>query len=520
MNRAKRVPRVFVILLSCPLWLLSACTLEAFRDFNVISASVEENGIIGTDRTAIVVTFSKTVDPLSVDEAIRIETDDATEVAVLRRTEGRAVTITPDENWEAHQRFWLIVKGNLKDSFGKELGIDYFLSFQSTGDIAPVSTLLTYPEIEGGIVTREISHFDITFSGPVHRNSVERAFSISPDARGYFEWFSDISFRYHLTDDLSKNTLYVVSIPAEARDENNNPIEPFSRVFEYFPNIPYPIVREILVDDFIVYQAENPDTYTLEGDRYVVVCQNAEKDSVLRINFSKPMKQSTFHNGLQISPFSPWRENWMDDEIVTIVFEEDLYIQQWYDVSIARSIKDADLLNLQYRYELKLNTGGENSRFVILQGDTPDSMDIDVQLYNGSEPIQHESVITGMGNCGYYVSVMYDSPIIPADLKGDLTFNLRFSYNDASPYPVIDPSSLQDSFFISSVFGSSPGVDRFDWTVGGESACTVTASNFADRGIYRLYLRGGREGVHDDRGNYLAEDVEVLFELRFQRIGG
>jgi hypothetical protein len=186
-------------------------------------------------------------------------------------------------------------------------------------------------------------------------------------------------------------------------------------------------------------------------------------------------------------------------------------------VRVDRSVKDRDLLNLQYEYLLKLNVEGDNSSYILLQADPLDTLVTDGRLHSGGESIPPVNLWTGVDVLGSFVTLTYDHPEDPSNVNVELTFELVFTYERSTRRPEIDQSSLQDNISITGVFGSSPRIGRFDGFEDSGDGGAVTLDHLADRGIYRFFMRGGSSGVRDDRGNYMEDDVEIYFALRLQR---
>jgi len=171
--------------------LLTSCMLDTFKNFSILAVSVTENGVIGTELQKIEIIFSKDVDKEGADEFVRIESSSG-EISVHMKVSDNSLIIYPEERWSPYERYWLIVSRHIKDTFGKELGVDFYHPFQSTDGLIPVSAALVYPEIANGIVESEVREISVIFQSDVDKNSVEQEFFLSPAATGYFEWTSDM----------------------------------------------------------------------------------------------------------------------------------------------------------------------------------------------------------------------------------------------------------------------------------------------------------------------------------------
>jgi hypothetical protein len=497
--------------------LLGACTLEVLSDFTVKAVSVPEEGVVGTGREPLVIRFSKEADPLEVDRYVRVESEDAVEVAIIRECRGREVTVTPDQQWEPHRRFWLIVDGDLPDIHGKTLGRGFARSFRSTDRDARVSAVLVSPRISGGVVAEETGELELSFSAPVNPDSVERELSISPPVAGFFQWPTNSSCIYHLTGTMARNRFYTLSLSGEARDAAGNPIRPFTREFEYFPNQTYPRVTRVLDGrGDLVFDPEAPGTYSLEGDRYVIPLPLAEKDVSLRVEFSSSMDTAGFAEGVRVSPFAEWEAIWLSGSSVHIGFPSELALDGRCQVSVDRGVEDAHGLPTQHAYLFDLCICGPGSRPLMWTAGDFTGLQVDAQIATGGSILPAEPPSLETGPAGFCIRIAYAEEVDPEQVEVELTFHLEFLRAGFPDHPLdLDQKTLQDAFSLRALFGSAPAVERYTWSAGNR--CGVTCSRLAHQGVYRLTVRGGPDGVLDRDGNYLLDDLESFFQVVLER---
>jgi len=519
LRRALRfTPCVFILLI------FTGCSLEIFSDFSVVSVSIPENGVIGTDTQEIEIVFSKSIDESSVETNTRIESDSSGEVSLSYTVSGTRLCITPDEAWAPHERYWLIIAKEIKDTFGKTMGKGFYHPFQSTQDLLPVSAVLLFPHIKDGIVTEETASFQIGFSGDVEKNSVERQFSPSPDVEGFFEWASDSSFSYHLTDALKKNSFYTLQISEDADDQDGFGIQSFRKEFEYFPNQDFPQIEAVTAGGTDIFRMAATATWTLEDGCYVAEYPEAEKDIVLRIDFSAAIDRTTFKENFEVSPFAEWHELWIDDDIVEVSFDEDLRIDEYYEIIFKKSIEDVQGLSLQNKYIINLRVNGDYSRYMKLYADYFDDLHIeDVELWlnavkviSGVEAVSFEAPEEN-NNEGYAVVIDYNAGLIQQDDVPDIEvrWNLELRFSSPAYTPEIEQLSLQDSLQFELVFGNDtlPGsIFSFQWL--DTNVCKVNMRDIGAGNVYRFVLEGGNNGVVDELRNYMKEDIEYCFKVK------
>ena len=495
---------------------ISTCTIDTFKDFFVVSVSVSEDGVIGTEKQELKIVFSKDVDEDEAQEFIRIESSSG-EFSVRLKVSGKSVRITPEETWAPFERYWLIVSKMMKDAYGKEMGKDFYYTFRSTDELIPVSAVLVWPEIIRGIVESEVYDISIAFSSDVDRNSVEREFSLSPAEHGYFEWTSDRSFLFHLTRGLEKNQFYTLRISGDAKDQNSFGIKSFMREFEYWPNQEYPEIHVILAGDSEIFNAEDPVSFNLEEGNFIIEYPEAEKDMVLRIDFSTSIDKSTFKDNFFISPYGEWHEEWISGEIVKVVFDENLALNEHYEITINKGIKDEAGLGLLYGYKIYAYINGENSQYILFYADNFLFLEIDAVLTGDSGIIAPENyqIDKDRDDEGYFIEIMYTDATVPEDIEIEFIITLRFTH----PYytPVLDESSLQDSTVFKHIFGDggdAVNIGLFDWEAGGKNECQVHISGIGNNNIYCFSINGGKGGVTDEQENYMENDVEHYFKVK------
>jgi hypothetical protein len=522
------------------LFFLASCSLKALSDFAVVSVSVEENGVIGTGRREIEIVFSKEVREEDAGEKIRVESDSSSEVALRHRVKGARVTIEPESDWEPHERYWLVVEKNLKDVHGKEMGREFCLPFQSTEELIPVSAALAVPEARGGVVAAETAFIRVVFSAGVERSSVERAFSLAPSVDGSFEWESDRELVFRFSGRLRSNGFYTVAVAGGARDLRGHAVKPFSRSFEYFPNREYPAVERITAGGEDIFDRSDTSTFTLQDGTYVVEFPNAEKDLAIVVYFSgasAPIDRSTFGEGVRVSPFSDWREEWLDDYTVRITFEERLTLGGEYEVLLTRQIEGVDGLSARYELLVELKVNGAGSRFLEFYAGDCASLDVGARLRvpDGPNPpavveVEKSSIVTGTDAYGPYILIPYTGTADIMDIGVELLIDLVFAYSgppgvspgtgQAAPgVPALDRMSLQDSVSFRAVFGDNPhrgGVGSIDWPEFETHRCVARIVDAGSGNVYRFSVEGGGGGAVDDLGNYMADDVELYFKLIVQ----
>ncbi len=507
---------ISITLLISALVFTTGCSLEGFREFKVESINLSNDSVIGTDKSSIEVVFSKEVNKKTVYDSIRVEEEGSSQVSVDLEIDRNRVAIIPVEKWLSHKRYWLVIDKDIEDIYGKKMEKSFYMAFRSTEDAMPVSALIVEPDIQNDTVNEELGELTLAFSGSVDRPSIELAFSISPEAKGRFNWVSDSSFTYVLEKPLQKNSLYTVYISNKGLDQEGNPIREFDRSFEYCSNTPYPEVDTILIDGVMAFDRNNQNSFSLQNDCYYSYINNVGKDSVVRINFTSDIDRESLLSGLEISPSVDWTANWIDDRTVDISFDENLKLEEDYNLRLGKEIKGKDGLSFLYKYLVNARIDGQFSRYLDFYADDFTGILVDASISSGGNPVTTGAVLVGEDSDGYYIKINYNDTPAPEEIDVVLIFTLRFLSSSYSP--VIKRGTLQDSVNFSFITGTNPNtssktgsIDGFNWT--GDNECNLSIGELATDNVYHLQIAGGPDAVEDEYNNYLRDNIDYYFKL-------
>jgi hypothetical protein len=520
----KRTYSIFLVFI---LFLYAGCTLETFKDFSVTSVSIKENGVIGTGRGEIEILFSKEVNEQSAQDFIKIETDSSVEISCTMHCSGKMVLLIPDEDWIPHERYWLYISKEMKDIYGKKMGNDFCLPFQSTDELLPVSAVLLSPKVVNGQVYHDTGFIELMFNKEVDKNSVEREFSVSPFVEGNFEWTLGRAFMFSFTDRLEKNRFYTVKISQNARDFQGYEIRPFECGFEYFPNQLSPGLQEIWAEGHLLFDRADPLTYEIERGSYIIDYTEAEKELSLTFKFmntESKIDRSSLRNNFHISPSAEWHETWLDDYTVNISFDEPLVIQEYYEISIDRGIENIDGLNMLYDFLMHLFVNGEYSRYLEFYADEISDLKVDAVLTQASGQTMDgvRDVFCSIEDEGPLIEIVHAHTIDREKIEG-IELKISLLFNASGYTPSLDRSSVQDALSFRQVFGEkkhAAALEYFDWDFGEVNECQLHITGVWYDTIYCLTIVGDSGGVIDSHGNYMKEDIDFYFKVGLSKEGG
>ena len=510
---------VYLVALTFLILLFSGCSIEGFKEFLVSDISINDGGVIGTDRKGIRLIFDKEVDADSAYDSIRVEEEGNTQVSIDLDIDGKVIFIVPIEKWKPHKRYWLIIDGDIEDKYGKKLRESFYISFKSTDEVLPVSAMVIDPAIKYDVVDENINCVKIAFTNAVDRASIERAFTISPEIEGNFNWQSNRSFNFEFNENPLKNRLYTISITDSGLDANGYPIKEFTRIFEYCPNTEHPEVDSISLDGNLIFDKNNPDSYAIEDDTCSIDVGNIEKNFTLRLNFTTSIDKESFENGFEIIPSVNWNASWQDENTVNISFNDNLALAENYRMELGTNVKSMDGLVLKNKYLISGIVLGDYSRYLSFYANSFTELSIDAALSNGGTPVPVTNVTSGLDDDGNFINIIYTDPSDPEDLEATILLTMRFLSDKYTPY--IKKDSLQDAVNFSFVAGTNPGtssktgnINGYEWISGNE--CILKVGETGKDNIYHLHISGGLSGVLDNHDNYMKDDIDYYFKLKIQ----
>jgi uncharacterized protein YkwD len=194
---------------------------------------------IGTDQ-AVTITFGYSMDRASVEAGLTIAPSHP--VGLHWSDDGSHLQVTPRGLWSTDTSYGLVVASSARSAGGALLGAPARFSFttqtaprisdfgvhfvaEPAGGSAALSTgsldaVGPPPDTASGVSAK--TSIQITFSAPMNRGEVERAFLLSPAVPGMFSW-SGSRLSFTPIERFASDARYAVAV-AEGHDLNGNPL--------------------------------------------------------------------------------------------------------------------------------------------------------------------------------------------------------------------------------------------------------------------------------------------------------
>lgn len=178
---------------------------------------------------AIIINFSKSMNRGSVEREFTLSPDVPGYFAWTENTPGvpdSRLTCNLTAAMEYGRLYTLTVSKSAEDSAGNSLGSDYRVNFITGDDRTPpeVVSIYEYREPANPWSVTDINHVSrrdipcLTFSEAMERQSVEKAFSVTPSVQGVFEWSSDTTVIFRPSKILAPETRYQITVETSAKD--------------------------------------------------------------------------------------------------------------------------------------------------------------------------------------------------------------------------------------------------------------------------------------------------------------
>jgi len=470
----------------------------------VISSNPSEEGGAYDPALPVYVDFDREMDVFSTERAFSLSGAGNTS-GEFRWIGNRLVydLVTPLDPGIA---FVLRVTGSAKSTNNAPLETDFIVHFITGSTIEAPVVLSSTPSANSQAVSPD-SSIVITFSRPMNRQSVEKAFSMNPSTYGGFTWDADDTIMtFQPYSDLQSPLRYSVSLGTSAHDTEGIVLHaPLSFSFQTGEDLTRPTILEIREQGAI-----SPLTNEYDG---------VQKEGPFIITFSEPMSPADTdkaisliqrEDGSSVSLQRSWSSTF---EQLTIDPDPDLRPETTYRLSVSTAAKDVASNALLETYHMDFTvsnaSGAINSdylRLVHAEKTSPDS----IQTIDPSP--DKTTVITISG------SDLATSGSSGAN--GEFTFDFSHS---------LDPPSLPESISISRVLGSHPASGRI---LGialqnngplSNARVVLTIGGLGEGNEYRLRLNGGKSLNHrslssvmqfSENATYMQD--AVILNLRVQ----
>ncbi len=476
--------------------LLLLCTIVSCSQFETleITAYSPGNHAYGVEEnTPVFIEFNNDVEKSDIESNFVLAGDSGRMEGQFNWASEKKFFFVPREILRRGNRYTMELPRTVRDTKGNRMEEQFLSEFYVGSDLERPSVSSSEPAyVEGGAdnISTTLDRIIVRFSEPMNTMKTERAFSLSPDVSGYFEWTdNNATMIYHLTSELEYGTLYTVSVSTAAEDNaGNSMVQAYRMVFLTGSDFQCPEILGIF-DASIV-----PPPF---WDRNVIT--SVSRTMAIAVSFSEAMDRTATESAFSLTPGVSGAFTWNTaSDRMEFTPDKPLAEDSVYTVRISSSAKDLNGRRLNNDYDLSIRTSAENSLY-IAPGTVTGSND-------GSDftPLFAGSPAT------WPVDINLGTPVSGSDY--DYYFKIRFKRGTTEPI-AMEQYSIFDNLLPPEGFGapSEPIIKDITWNTGA-AELTIVLSRLNKNILYRFTITGGEYGIMDEYGNTMKENF--VFEFK------
>jgi hypothetical protein len=489
----------------------SLCTFSACENFNTLSVShcSPGNHSVGIETsTYVTVEFSQDVMKNDVEQKFSLSGDATGTVAghFVWETGSRFVFV-PREELSLGSRYNIVIPRTVRDKDNNKMKEDFLSDFYVGSDLDSPEIVSSVPVYspEEGTVTNLRQQIIINFNEPMNCLSVQNAFTLSPAVAGYYVWSNNNStMTFVPSSDMTYGSHYRFTISESAKDISGNALRSAYTVFF------------ITGDDFTdpvldgIFRYGDVTRQMFHEYETIVIGKN---DGVTFV-FSEEMKRSETETAISVTPSVAGSFSWNAASTeCTFLPDDPLDPEAVYVVRVEKTASDINDRKLQNNFQCLASVSANDSRLFAVS-----------ELRTGIEQDIFTTTVP-LPIVGWPYLFDPDDLLDPVDplniLPKDQDFYLCFRFlNSAGESVKLDPDSVLDGGIIFEyIGGGSPQIDDIKFAddyhtliIEFEQLTPKVAA--VNPVLYRLTITGGKNGIKDENGNWMADS----FILDFKRV--
>lgn len=491
-----------------------------FDTLKIIS-STPANGSIGiTQDFYSEVEFNNAVNRTDIEENFIITGSDNITGSFLWLTDRRFRFIPGDPVTKAG-RYVMELPRSVRDKDGNTMDSDFISEFYIGTDFTPPSVVSSDPPFTVGAAENitVTSDIVINFSKSMNRESVEKAFSITPDVSGFFVWSENIpgvsysKLTYRLVTEMVYGKLYTFTVGGSAYDISGNPLgTDYTVNFITGNDFTPPSVTRIYDPDFIPDPPDSIVYWDTSG-----VNENVSKNVRIAIQFSETMDRTSVENSFIITPSVAGNFEWIDDSNLIFKPSSQLESEKNYQIYIDTGAKNINGLKLSSAYSVEIKTNNSDSLYVkcgniwgAYDGSfTGTPLSIGIPVYSTWPLIIVMDQVAPYSQ-DYYIKIEFVSLISPYTSvsmnKYSVINNVRIETFKSGPGGIdISNASIVDINWENEytvIFKLNPLTNKLIYEDG----------EYQTPALYRITIFGGESGIKDEKGN--GAEADMVFDFR------
>ncbi|MDR1428904.1 MAG: hypothetical protein LBI85_01320 [Spirochaetaceae bacterium] len=399
--------------------------------------------------------------------------------------DGSALYFTPSVPWSIGLQYILSLNGNAFAEDGRELRAASYIPFyvERSGALPFLNSFSPKDGSSVGVSPDEGALLVLEFSESMDRRSAEYAFTWDCPGEKDFLWRDDDrAFELRPKEKLNPWTAYHWSIGTGAKSRDGIPL-----ALKYEGSF-------ITDRDTLIPEVERCFPLAPSGPGWVetggALADGISSGGAIGVSFTKAMNRESVLRSLRFEPGITGRTELLGDTSIVFIPEQEWARETIYTLIVSKDTQDISGLKL-----------GEDYKAFF----TPDLPYLDLRLVavDSYAPFTGDDLVNG--NC---LRIRLSDPLV---LRLSLAFSLTLSgaaMTEASSRISLTPFFPPNlpAIALRSVFIESADTLSLEWE-GMLSGSSETGH------YYRLFIPGGKGGVHDGGGAFFREDRYLYIEV-------
>ncbi|MDR0388707.1 MAG: Ig-like domain-containing protein [Spirochaetaceae bacterium] len=396
--------------------------------------------------------------------------------------DGNTLYFTPRSPWSAGLQYTLSLNGNAFAKDGRELRVSSYMPFyaEKTGALPFLRSFSPGDGISVGVNPEEGALLVLEFSESMDRKSTEYAFTWDCPGDKDVLWYNDDrSLELRPKEKLNPWTAYHWSISTRAKSRDGIPLAgKYEGTF-------------ITNRDTLIPAVERCFPLAASGPAWVETGGNIGdglgSGGAIGVGFTKAMNRESMLRSLRFEPGLAGRTEQLDDRTIVFIPEQEWARETVYTLTVSRDTQDLSGLKL-----------GEDHRVFF----TPDLPYLDLRFIAIDTYAPFTGADLADGNC---LRVSLSDPLV---LRLTLGFSLNLS--GAAITAAFSRISLTP-FFPPNL----PAIALRSASLESEDALSLEWEGLAGGAghYYRLFIPGGKGGIHNGGGAFFREDRCIYIEV-------
>jgi hypothetical protein len=433
----------------------------------------------------IYVRFGFPVEALSAEECLAVRSGEG-EVAGRKSWEGGTLFFDPQPDLVFGQRYVLALEGPVRSQEGRSVDLALEIPFYYLAVDEPPPCITAFTPAEGAQVGLA-TPLNIVFSKPMDTSSFKEGFSLQPDTDTLLTWDAE-QREVTVTPEpvWANNTVYVAETSTAIRDALGIPLAaaPDFTFYAAEDLIP-PLLSEAL--------PALRDWPGLFPTRVGLSLNDLEYRDVIKIVFSEEMDEEATAAALLLDPPLPALRIWTDAATLVLVPETGFEMAREYRLIVSAEAADRSGNALAVPFSTRFTAAIPELTLDSLDSPAPAfpltqfSSDLAVDIDVGGGPVYTCTLTFVFGGA--------DFPTDPEKLAAQQRISVRGLFPAGVP---------------------GPAAMGYGWM--GDSILEITFTGFESPSpdtdtYYLLEIPGGSEGLRNDAGSFLKEDIRQLFRV-------